>query len=108
MARSRSSFTGYDTSLDVSLVSSGPPGSGSKWLIQITTHGFPGAKIITLIKADDQQTVALDTIMEEFVNSSSTEEKLESQTSLNLLLKGLDRTSTKTHNPRLKLTGDGL
>lgn len=89
MARSRSSFTGYDTSLDVSLVSSGPPGSGSKCLISITTHVFPGAKIITLIKADDQQTVALDTIMEEFVNSSSTEEKLEVADVLEFIAKGI-------------------
>ena len=61
MVQSTSNLS-YDTSLDVSMVSSGPSGSDCKWLISITTHGFPDSKVITVIKPSDQQLVEVEKI----------------------------------------------
>jgi hypothetical protein len=66
MAKSKSNLQ-YGTSLNVSLVPSGPPGYSRKWLLSITADGFPDSKVITIIKQDDQQLIDLDDIIEEFI-----------------------------------------
>ena len=67
----------YDTSLDVSLTCSGPPSTGCKWYISITTHGFPDSNVITVIKPSDQQLVEFAKIIEEFADSHWDDYKLE-------------------------------